>query len=288
MRITHGRDDTLTFTFLQEDDEQALHSVEIAAAASERPSPVSGLLNGHRAAASVSAGHSEHSTVAHSVLDAELEATLHARSNGSTAAPAAQATLALNGSASMAAVEHAMEHAVSNGRLGGSAAAPAADAAPARGSADAAVREHAVHTSTPGHRNGHSAEPSAMRGSSVRLGKPGGAGEDEAAAAHLRRQEQMSARPGGAYNGAATWDARSPARGPRGAHALRRTGHVLAPAQVAGAEAEVVTAAYSNLAAAGALEEALALVEAAVQAGRDDVLSRCALPLIVIEGLETE
>ena len=281
MRITHGRDDTLTFTFLQEDDEQALHSVEGAAAASERPSPVGGLLNGHRAAAGVS-GHSEHSTVAHSVLDAELEATLRARSNGSAAAPAAQATLALNGSASMAAVEHAMEHAVSNGRLGGSAAAPAADAAPARGSADAAVREHAVHTSTPGHRNGHSAEPPAMRGSSVRLGKPGGAREDEAAAAHLRRQEQMSARPGSAFNGAATWDARSPARDPRGAHALRRTGHVLAPAQVAGAEAEVVTAAYSNLAAAGALEEALALVEAAVQAGRDDVLSRCALLLIVI------
>lgn len=218
------------------------------------------------------------------MLDAELEAALHACSNGSTAAPAAQATLALNGLASMAAVEHAMEHAVSNGRLGGSTAAPAGDAAPAHGLADAAAREHAAHNSMPGHRNGHSAEPPALRGSGVRLGKPGGAGEDEAAAAHLRRQEQLSARPGSAYNGVATWDARSPAaRNPKGAQAPRRTGHVLTPAQVAGAEAEAVTAAYSNLAAAGGLEEALALVEAAVQAGRDDVLSRCAPPLVVPE-----
>lgn len=172
-----------------------------------------------------------------------------------------------------------MEHAIGNGKLGGCAAVPAADAAPARDSAGAAETKHAVQNGTPGHRNGHSAELPPLRGSSVRLGKPGGAGEDKAAIAHFRRQEQLSARPGGAYNGAATWDVRSlgAARDPKGGVASRRTGHVLTPAQVAGAEAEAVTAAYSNLAAAGGLEEALALVEAAVQAGRDDVLSRCAL-----------
>ena len=277
VRITRGRDDTVTFTFLQEDNVQALHSAEAAAAVSERLSPMSGLLNGYCAAVGVSAEHSEHSVLTHSPAEAALDATLHARGNGSTAAPAAQVALARNGSADVAAVEHAIEHAVQYGKLRGSAPAPAPHLAPARGSKSAAATEHAVHNGMPGHRNGHSANLPALRGNGVHLGQPGGASE-EAAIAHFRRQEQLGARPGGAYNGAATWHARRPgaARDARDAGAPRRTGLVLAPAQVAGAEAEAVTAAYSNLAAAGGLEEALALVEAAVQAGRDDVLSRCA------------
>ena len=129
--------------------------------------------------------------------------------------------------------------------------------------------------------NGCHAEPLALRGNALLLGSPNGVSA-EAAIAHFRRQEQLSCGHGTATMAPARIAIDREAGSPRNGHGgPRHQQPELTVAEVATAEPEAVIAAYSDLASAGGLEKALALVEAAVQAGRSDVLSRYACVLAV-------
>ncbi len=298
MRITRGRDDTLTFSFLPEDsapqhpEDSAPQPPAVEAGAgweqvdlrdradvhtivtSDRAEAQQGGLGSVARRSGGGGAHAAHAAPAQS--DAGHTATLergaldgaHASASGHESQPRGLAAPAHHGASHAVAAKargtngtRANGHGSDNGHVA-LPRKPALD-----GMADQPRALNGKTSVLNGHAealNGHAAPPPAVHSAGVRLNGQGATAAEAAALAHLRRQEQLS-RDAAPVNGAGASVS---------GRAARDAGHGLAAAAVAGAAAEAVTAAYSDLATAGHLEEALALVEAAVQASRSDVLGR--------------
>ncbi len=306
VRITRGRDDTLTFSFLPEDsapqhpEDSAPQPLAVDSGAGweqvdlrDRADVHSIVINDHAEAQhgglgsgpQRSGGEGAHAAhVAPAQSDAGRTATMErgglngAHASASGHEPHGPAAPAQNGAGHAVAASAGTPEAGGSNGMRTSAnghssdnshkALPRVPLLPARDGVDDQPRApNGKHFALIGHAealNGQAAPAPVLHSAGVRLNGQGATAAEAAALAHLRRQVQLS------RDAAPVNDAGASASG----RAARGAGHGLAAAAVAGAAAEAVTAAYSDLATAGHLEEALALVEAAVAAGRTDVLGR--------------